>query len=81
MIIKIKTHAIIREIIGKDIINLEVPENISCEELIKELAKSFPNAKSILNVTKIACNNEYVNNDNRIIKGETYSLIPPVSGG
>ena len=81
MRIQLEAFAVLRDFLQEEMFEYEVPEGTTADQLIKQLAKSFPDAKHILDVTRLAHAEEYLHKDELIHQGETYSLIPPVSGG
>ena len=81
MIIRLETFAILRELLHEEILNFEVPEGITASQLISRLGNTFPEAEPILKVTRVAHSEDYLGKEELIRHGETYALIPPVSGG
>ena len=81
MMIRLETFAILRELLHEEILDFEVPEGITASQLISLLEEIFPDAEPILKVTRVAHSEDYLMKDELIRHGETYALIPPVSGG
>ena len=81
MIIRLETFAILRELLHEEILDFEVPEGITASQLISRLEDTFPDAEPILKVTRVAHSEDYLEKEDLIRHGETYALIPPVSGG
>ena len=81
MRIQLEAFAVLRDFLQEEIVEYEVPEGTTADQLIHHLAESFPIAKQILYVTRLAHAEEYLQKDQLILRGETYALIPPVSGG
>ena len=81
MMIRLETFAILRELLHEEILDFEVPEGITASQLISRLEDTFPDAEPILKVTRIAHSENYLGKEELIRNGETYALIPPVSGG
>ena len=81
MIIRLETFAILRDLLHAEILDFEVPEGITASQLISRLEDTFPDAEPILKVTRVAHSEDYLGKEELIRHGETYALIPPVSGG
>lgn len=81
MKVKIKFHAICRELAGADSVELDLPEKFNKDEFWKNLINICPELKNISPNVALAHNNKYVKSDFQIKDGDTISLIPPVSGG
>ena len=81
MMIRLETFAILRELLHEEILDFEVPEGITASQLISRLEETFPDAEPILKVTRVAHSEDYLGKEELIRHGETYALIPPVSGG
>ena len=81
MMIRLETFAILRELLHEEILDFEVPEGITASQLISRLEDTFPDAEPILKVTRVAHSEDYLEKEDLIRHGETYALIPPVSGG
>lgn len=76
----ILTFGIAKDIVGKQLFNMEIHENSTVEELRKKLFSYYPELKKLKSLS-IAVNNEYVP-DNFILNfSDEIALIPPVSGG
>ncbi len=80
MRIKIRNFGIAREICGGSVIELELPENTTSDELKTRLGQLFPRLAG-LNSFLLAVNSEYSDAQTVIRKGDEIAVIPPVSGG
>ena len=81
MIIKIEAFAILKDLFGQEFLEYELPEGATAGKLLDSLSKTFPNSEQILNVTRVAHQDEYLSQSEVLMEGESYALIPPVSGG
>ena len=81
MKIKIEAFAILKDLFGQELLEYQLPDGASAGKMLEILSTTFPDSKQILNVTRVAYRDEYLNQDEVLIEGESYALIPPVSGG
>ena len=81
MEIKLICYAVLQEIISDEPIWLEIPEGCSAERVIELLSQNYPQARPILESTRLANQDSYVDKSSVLKDGEEYCLIPPVSGG
>ena len=81
MKIKIEAFAILKDFFGQEFLEYELPEGTTAGKLLESLSKTFPNSEQILNVTRVAHQDEYLSQSEVLTEGESYALIPPVSGG
>jgi molybdopterin synthase sulfur carrier subunit len=76
---KIKVYAVLKDYFEPEIDLALTSINISA--LKSELLAINPSAKEILNLSRFAVNDAFVNNDYQILPHDTISIIPPSSGG
>ena len=81
MKIKIEAFAILKDLFGQELLEYQLPDGTSAGKMLEILSTNFPDSEQILNVTRVAYRDEYLNQDEVLIEGESYALIPPVSGG
>ena len=81
MKIKIEAFAILKDLFGQGFLEYELPEGTTAEKMLDMLSRTFPNSEQILNVTRVAHQDEYLSQSEVLMEGESYALIPPVSGG
>lgn len=79
--IKIRLFAAFKELIGKNQIELKLPENSSIKDAVKALELLYPAVKSITPISKFAVNMEYSNVEYLLSDGDEITIIMPVSGG
>lgn len=81
MKIKIKLFAILREMAGREETTLEVPDEISCEEVLLRLQTEIPVLGSVFKLCLVTINGRYVDKTMDVAEGDEVAILPPVSGG
>ena len=81
MHVKIVPYASLEDFMGSDSFAYEVPSDATVATLLASLANQYPTSAELLDVTRVANNDEYLSTDDLIQPNLEYSLIPPVSGG
>ena len=76
--IKVLLFADLQERIGQNELNIPVKET-NVQKLKRQLEEDYPLLK--LNEVMTAINEEFANDKDEIIAGDTVAFIPPVSGG
>ena len=79
MNIPVRLFARAREIVGSDIIKVEMPEGATVGELRRKLAEIYPRLAELLKHSALAVDEEFAKDD-QPVRGEV-ALLPPVSGG
>ena len=80
MTIKIEAFGIAKDILGANIIQLEVEDELTVKDLKIKLLDIYP-AFSNLNSLAVALNEAYAQDTQEIKEKDEIVLIPPVSGG
>ena len=80
MKINILVFGIVTDILGESSILLDIPTNITIEELKNILLNKYQKLSSIHSFT-FAINEEYADDTQIIYENDTIAIIPPVSGG
>lgn len=80
MTLEIMAFGITKDIVGKTIINFEVPSGSSVKELKEKLVESYPRMQDLKSLL-IAVNEEYGDETHILSERDEIALIPPVSGG
>ncbi len=80
MQVNVHVYAKLKEFF-KDKLTINISENANVEELKNKLIKINPDSKGVLSVSKMAVNNEFINEDYILKNSETIFLFPPSSGG
>ena len=81
--IKIKTLSILKDVIGKSQIDLEVPFGTTLGELINKLANDHKGLADIIGEIEliVLVNGEKKSLDYKLMDGDEVALMPPASGG
>ena len=81
MNLRIKLFAIARQRLGRDEVEVAIPEAATAGDLRRALAEQFPALVDVLPHIRIAINSSYANDATVVPAGAEVALIPPVSGG
>jgi len=81
MKITLKTFASIRDIIGFNQLELDIPDDATAGSVIETLAEKHEGLASHRETLLIAVNSTYCGSDTTLKEGDTMALFPPVSGG
>jgi len=83
MNIKVRLFAALREIIGKNQLDLEISADSSLKDAIESVVETYPQVKKIIEISKYAVNMEYadINSPGKLSDGDEITIIMPVSGG
>ena len=85
MTIRIRAFALYRELLGRDVIDLELPSDdshpLTPRSVFQHLFHERSDYVRLLRATMFAVNKEYVGGDAVLAPGDELALIPPVAGG
>ena len=81
MKVKVKLFAMLREMAGREETTLEVPDEISCEEVLLRLQTEIPILGSVFKLCLVTINGRYVDKTMDVAEGDEVAILPPVSGG
>ena len=81
MIVRVKLFAVAKEIVGSDVLAVEVSDGATIGEVRNAMMASVPELKRILDHSMIAVGAEYARDDTKVNESSEIALIPPVSGG
>lgn len=81
MIVPIKLFAIARQRLGRDQVEISLPDPATAADLRRALAEQLPALADVLPHIRIAVNSSYAADSTVIPPGAEVALIPPVSGG
>jgi molybdopterin converting factor subunit 1 len=70
-----------REAVGRDRVEVEVPDGATVEDVWSAVAGAHPALGRYRPHTLFAVGNEYVSADRRLRSGDEVACFPPVSGG
>lgn len=76
---KIQVFAILKDYFDSEFALDTLPENIS--ELKEVLCKLNPEAEAVLDISRFAVQDEFIESDYRLQANDTIIIIPPSSGG
>ena len=80
MKITVKLFAIGRDLVGKNEVDLTLPDNAVVQQALDQLNTEYPKFRE-LTTYMIAVNMEYADKSTRLNDGDELAIIPPVSGG
>ena len=81
MMVKIALFASARDIVGAEVLDLNVDETATLEDVKLKLAQQFPELMAIIERSMWAVDHEYVDGSTLLHESAEIGLIPPVSGG
>lgn len=79
MKVKVYLFAQIREALGKDQTDYDLPEGEKVSGLLSRIQSEYSDLDKL--PIRVAVNTEYVENDYELHDGDEVAIIPPVSGG
>ncbi len=79
--IKLLFFATLRDRVGKKSIELDIPQDMTIEELKAKLSKDYPNLEQSMKSVLVAINREYAFDEAVVPSNAEIALFPPVSGG
>ena len=80
MNISILAFGIAKDILGKNMLQIEVSEQPTAAELKQHLISKYPEFEKLASLA-LAINTEYAEDSQLINDGDEVVIIPPVSGG
>lgn len=80
MVLEIMAFGITKDIVGKTLLNFELPDGSSVKELKEKLETNYPRMQELKSLL-IAVNEEYGDETHILSERDEIALIPPVSGG
>ncbi|MBX7152477.1 MoaD/ThiS family protein [bacterium] len=81
MKIRVRLFAMCRDIVRRDVLEMELPAMATGDDFWNRIVKEFPQLSPYQKLSRLAINLEYVPNSIVIKEGDEISIIPPVSGG
>ena len=73
--------ATLRDRVGTKSVELEIPADMTVQELKDKLASDYPNLKESMKTILVSVNKEYALDEAAIPQNAEVALFPPVSGG
>ncbi len=81
MILRIKLFAVLKDRLGESNISIEATNKLSAGELKTRIKSLYPAVADIMDISRVAVNEEFVADMDLINEEDTVALIPPSSGG
>ncbi|NUM80446.1 MoaD/ThiS family protein [bacterium] len=81
MKIRVRFFAMCRDLVQRDVLEMELPEPATGDDFWNRIVVQFPQLAPYQQLSRLAVNLEYVPNSIQIEDGDEISIIPPVSGG
>jgi molybdopterin converting factor subunit 1 len=79
--VRLKLFAAARDLAGRDVLELELPDDATVAMLRRELTSRVPALAPLAPHLMFAVNQQYAGNDATIPPDAEVACIPPVSGG
>ena len=79
--VKVLCFAQLRDYLGASDFTVSLPSDATGRELLDTLRQRSPRIGPLLDVSRLAVNQEYVAAEVRLQDGDEVVVIPPVSGG
>jgi len=79
--ITVQYFAFIRQRLGKDSEELEIPAGCDLRSFSEHWLSLYPEHKAILDFARLAVGDAYAGPDYQLVDGDEVAFIPPVSGG
>lgn len=81
MNVRVQLFAVARQLVGSDVIELELPDGGAVGDLRRRLLAQAPELSPLAGHLRFAVNNAYASDDAPVPVGAEVACIPPVSGG
>jgi len=81
MKVRVKFFAMVREKVGQDEMELELPPGSTTRQFWNTLLSRFPVLEPYQQQSRLAVNRTYVQGEQPLNDGDEVTIIPPVSGG
>jgi molybdopterin converting factor subunit 1 len=81
MKVRVRLFASLREVMGRDRIELELKDGARVDDAWRQLASSHPELQARRQGLAAAVNRSYATFESSLSDGDELAFIPPVSGG
>jgi MoaE-MoaD fusion protein len=81
MRVNVRYFAVVRERLGRESDELELPAPASVEAALDALGRRYPELEALRRYLQVAVNQETVPHQHALADGDELALIPPVAGG
>jgi MoaE-MoaD fusion protein len=81
MKIAVLFFGVLKEVVGRPVETIDLPEGVRVRELLFHYARQVPRFEAMMSSLAISVNQEYSDMDRLLREGDEVGLLPPVSGG
>jgi molybdopterin converting factor subunit 1 len=81
MRVRVRLFARAKELAGRDVLEVEVPDGAAVAELRERIGQEVPALAALVRRCAVALSGEYATDADVVPEGAEAALIPPVSGG
>lgn len=81
MIVRVQLFAVARDLAGRGVVEIELPEGGTVSDLRRALAAAVPSLAPVLPRVLVAVGADYARDSAVLRPGDEVACIPPVSGG
>ena len=81
MKVRVRVFAALREILGKEEVEVELPERTTIEGLWKQLVDDDDRLKPFTKSINFAINHDFAGKETELNPDDEVAFLPPVSGG
>jgi molybdopterin converting factor subunit 1 len=81
MRVQVLFFGILKDIVGKPLEAIELPDEASVGDVLARYEAQFPKLKESLPSLAVAVNQQYAGSDTKLSPDDEVALLPPVSGG
>lgn len=81
MKVRLLLFAVLREIVGREEVELEVATATTVGEVVEKLIAENPQIAAMADVIQVAINQEFAERNTELEPGDEIALLPPLSGG
>ena len=81
MRVRVLFFGILKDVVGKALDGIELPDDASVRDVLARYETQFPKLKEFLPSLAVAVNQQYAGPDTKLKPDDEVALLPPVSGG
>jgi molybdopterin converting factor subunit 1 len=81
MKLRVRLFARARDLVGKEVVAVDLPAGATVADLRNQLAVHFPALQGLLSRSALAVHDEFAEDTWTLPEGTEVALLPPVSGG
>ena len=81
MRVRVQLFAQLRDLVGLQVVDVDLAEGASVSDLLQHLYARFPALRSYDKNILVGAGVEFVDRNHRLKPGEEVSIMPPVQGG